>query len=563
MLARLTVENFALLKHVDLSFDGHFNVLTGETGAGKSIIIDAVKLVLGERANVADIRVGEAHAMVEAVFVMSEGHPVFRTIDDLGLEHDDQTIVLTRQIRSNGKNVCRVNRQIVTLGQFKSICSQLISIYGQHDYDELGDAATRLSLLDAMGDGAHQDLRAQVVTAYAQAQHSGRALKRALRKQAQLEKELTTLQERVEELAPLELKKGEEEELAQRYKQAAHSQDLYDAAFNAAGALYDAQGSVHEVLSDALERLKAVSQYDEQIKAYIRDLDSVRIVIDDTARDLEHYREGLDFDPVTLEAMDERLATLAKIRRKYQMDIDSLVDALADWKEKIDHFAGMDAEIADLRRAYARDRATYQSLAVKLHESREKLGATFSQLLITELADMAMDAVRFEVHFESFAGDASGTDTCLFMIAPNPGMPMRPLYEIASGGEMSRIMLAIKSILSGTSGVETLIFDEIDTGIGGMVLTTVADKLETLGQREQVICVTHAPSIAARADKNFFIQKQAQDGMTETHVEWLDSEESVVREIARMSGGQDEWQCALAERQRADKQFKETIATIR
>lgn len=551
MLARLTVDNFALLKHVDLSFDGRFNVLSGETGAGKSIIIDAVKLVLGERANVADIRVGEDHALVEAVFVMAEGHAVFQTLDDLGLEHDDQTVVLTRQIRENGKNVCRVNRQIVTLNQFKTICAQLISIYGQHDYDELGDPAIRLSLLDTMGDMAHQELRAQVVAAYAQAQQSGRALKRALRQQAKLEKELAALDERVEELAPLELKKGEEEELAQRYKQAAHSQDLYDAAFAAAGALYDAQGSVHEVLTDALERLKAVSQYDEQVKSYVRELESVRIVIDDTARDLEHYREGIDFDPASLEAMDERLAQLAKLRRKYQMDIDSLVDALAEWKEKINHFAGMDADIADLRKAYSRDRAAYTELAESLHDSRERLGKEFSSRLISELADMAMEAVRFEVRFERFAGDASGTDTCLFMIAPNPGMPLRPLYDIASGGEMSRIMLAIKSILSGAGNVETLIFDEIDTGIGGLVLTTVADKLEQLGEHEQVICVTHAPIIAARADRNFYIEKSAVDGLTETHLTVLDTEDAVISEIARMSGSQDEWQREHAARLRA------------
>ena len=547
MLARLTVDNFALLKHVDLSFDARFNVLSGETGAGKSIIIDAVKLVLGERANVADIRVGEDHALVEAVFVMAEGHSAFQTLDDLGLEHDGQTIVLTRQVRTNGKNVCRVNRQIVTLSQFKSICAQLISIYGQHDYDELGDAATRLALLDAMGDMAHQDLRAQVVAAYAQAQQSGRTLKRALRQQAKLEQELSALEERVEELAPLDLKKGEEEALAQRYKQAAHSQDLYDAAYAASGALYDAQGSVHEVLTDALERLKAVAQYDEQVKAYVRDLEGVRIVIDDTARDLEHYREGIDFDPATLEAMDARLAQLAKLRRKYQMDIDTLVDALAEWKEKIDHFAGMDA--------YASDRAAYTALADKLHASRERLGAEFSRRLTAELADMAMEAVRFEVRFERFAGDASGTDTCLFMIAPNPGMPLRPLYDIASGGEMSRIMLAIKTILSGAGGIETLIFDEIDTGIGGLVLTTVADKLEALGQHEQVICVTHAPSIAARGDRNFFIEKQAVNDLTETHVALLDSEDALVREIARMSGGTDQWQLEAAARLRAQKRF--------
>lgn len=561
MLARLTVENFALLKHVDLSFDGHFNVLTGETGAGKSIIIDAVKLVLGERANVADIRVGEDHALVEAVFVMAEGHPVFQTMAELGLETADQTIVLTRQVRESGKNVCRVNRQIVTLSQFKSICAQLISIYGQHDYDELGDGATRLALLDGIGDATHQALRAEVAAAYQQAQKSGRALKRAMRQAAQLQQEMETLSQNVEELAPLALEKGEEASLDQRFKQAAHAQDLHDAAYAAASGLYEAQGSAHEVLTDVLERLKAVVPYDERIKAYCKDLEEVLIVVDDMARDLEDYREQVDFDPEQLNAMNDRLALLSRLRKKYQMDTDDLVDALAGWREKLDHFENIDATLDALRKTYQKDRQAYVALADALHTQREALGKVFCQRLLAELSDMAMKEARFEVQLTPFSGDASGTDECVFMIAPNPGMPMRPLYDIASGGEMSRIMLAIKSILSGTSGVETLIFDEIDTGIGGMVLTTVADKLENLGQREQVICVTHAPSIAARADKNFHIQKRAEDGMTETHVEWLATEAAVVAEVARMSGGHDEWQIALAERQRAQKRHKDTVTT--
>ena len=215
----------------------------------------------------------------------------------------------------------------------------------------------------------------------------------------------------------------------------------------------------------------------------------------------------------------------------------------------------MDDTLADLRQTYARDRAAFTALADKLHESRVKLGEAFSARLISELSDMAMETVRFEVHFERFSGDASGSDTCLFMIAPNPGMPLRPLYDIASGGEMSRIMLAIKTILSGAGDVDTLIFDEIDTGIGGLVLTTVADKLEALGQREQVICVTHAPSIAARADRNFYIEKSAVDGITETNVTMLDSEEAVIREVARMSGSVDEWQMEHAKRLREAKKY--------
>lgn len=556
MLARLTVDNFALLKHVDLSFDSRFNVLSGETGAGKSIIIDAVKLVLGERANVADIRYNEEYALVEAVFVMTEGHPVFQTIDALGLETADQTIVLTRQVRSNGKNICRVNRQIVTLTQFKAICSQLISIYGQHDYDELGTQATRLSLLDEFGDASHQALLLQVSDAYEQAQRSGKLLKKAMRESARLEKEMATLRENVEELEPLGLQKGEEEELMQRYKQAVHSQDLYDAAYAVAGILYEAQESVHELMTDALERLKAVAQYDLQMKAYSKELESALIVVDDTARELERYREQVDFDPQNLEKLNQRLSLISKLRKKYQMDSDSLVSSLAKWQKKLNNFDNADAKIEILKKQYQEDRHMYMNLAEKLHESRANLGKIFSERMIAELADMDMKEVQFRVDLDRFSGDARGTDIATFMISPNRGMPIRPLYDIASGGEMSRIMLAIKTILSGAGGIETLIFDEIDTGIGGMVLTTVADKLEELGQREQVICVTHAPSIAARADKNFFIKKSVENDMTETHVKELLTEEEIIAEVARMSGSQDEWQMEHAGRQRAQKKYQ-------
>lgn len=553
MLARLTVDNFALLKHVDLSFDSRFNVLSGETGAGKSIIIDAVKLVLGERANVADIRYHEEYALVEAVFVMSEGHPVFQTMDTLGLETADQTIVLTRQVRSNGKNVCRVNRQIVTLTQFKTICSQLISIYGQHDYDELGNQTTRLSLLDELGDESHQALLTQVANAYEQAKLSAKRLKKAVREAANIEKEMAAIRESVEELEPLDLHKGEEAELNQHYKQAAHSQDLYDASYAVVGILYDAQESVHEMLTEALERLKIVSQYDEQMKAYSKELESALIIVDDTARELERYREQVDFDPQNLEKMNQRLSLISKLRKKYQMDSDSLVDALSQWQEKIMSYDNTDAEIARLKKKYQEDHRIYMNFANELHESRERLAAIFGERLVAELADMEMKEVQFRVDLDRFSGDATGTDIATFMISPNRGMPIRPLYDIASGGEMSRIMLAIKTILSGKGGIETLIFDEIDTGIGGLVLTTVADKLEELGLREQVICVTHAPSIAARADKNFYIKKYVENDMTETHVKELLSEEEIIAEVARMSGSQDEWQLEHATRQRAQK----------
>ncbi|MDO4281705.1 MAG: AAA family ATPase, partial [Peptococcaceae bacterium] len=410
MLQRLVIENFALLKHVDLSFCAHFNVLSGETGAGKSIIIDAVKLILGERANVADIRFGEDHARVEAEFSLAEGHPVLAAVDDLGIESLGTSLILTREVRASGKNVCRINRQMVTLSQFKGICSQLVSIYGQHDYDDLGDAANRLALLDDMGDEAHRALLRQVGEAYQQAQKSGKRMKRAMKEAAQLEKEMQTLQAYVEELEPLQIKKGEEDALSARFKQAAHAQDLYQAAYSASGALYESQSSVHEMMTDVIENLKAVSAYDPQIKEYLKELESARIAIDETARELEIYRENIDFDPHEVEMMNDRLALFTKLRKKYQMSPDALVDALAGWQQKIDTFSKMDGDIEELRKAYQRDRKNYMSLSQALHDSREKLGAVFSQRLVEELVDMAMQDVKFEVCFEEFSGDQTGTD---------------------------------------------------------------------------------------------------------------------------------------------------------
>lgn len=556
MLLRLSIKNYALLKHVELSFDERFNVLTGETGAGKSIIIDAVKLILGERANAADIRYGEDQAVVEATFELAPNHSAFAMMDELGLERADNTIVLTRQMKANGKNTCRINRQVVTLGQFKEICSKLISIYGQHDYDELGEASVRLALLDDLGDSHHQALKEEVEEAYQKARVSGRLFKKTLRDAKKKEAEIEGYKRELEELDEYQLKRGEEEEISTRFTQAAHAQDLYDATYAATAILYDEQGSVHEQLTDALARLKAVEKYDEQLSPMIEALTEALIVVDDTNRDIESYRSGVDFDPHLIEKWDKRLALFAKLEKKYKMDVESLINTMDEWRAACDAYANIDDEIAALQKRYKQDKKAYENLAEKLHESREKLCAVFSERLIGELQDMEMKDVQFEVKLERFSGDATGTDEATFMIAPNKGMPMRPLYDIASGGEMSRIMLALKSILGGNSGIETLIFDEIDTGIGGMVLNTVADKLEELGQREQVICVTHAPSIAARGDKNFFIKKYVENDMTETHVIPLDTEDAIVKEIARMSGSQDDWQQEHAKRQRDMKRYK-------
>lgn len=556
MLRQLNIENFALLKHVNLTFEQGLNVLTGETGAGKSIIIDAVKLILGERANTADIRYGQDKAFVEAIFELKEDHSIFKTVEMLGLENIENTIVLSREVRSNGKNICRVNRQIVTLNQFKQFCAQIISIYGQHQYDELGDACTRLLLLDELGDANFQSLRHEVSKTHHRAKKSGQQLKKAIKNSAVLKEKITYYSEQLEELSPLQLKKGEEDELNKHFNQAAHAQDLYDISKGAYTALYAANDSVHGILTSVIEQLRYAQQYDSSIKTYHDDVNQALILLDEVSRELEHYNEKMDFDAERLQKMDERLVLFSKLRKKYGMNIDDLVDEIVTWQKEIESYENDSFEINTLKKIYQEDKQHYLALSEELHQRRVVIAESFSKKMIMELADMAMTDVKFDVIFEKFPGDQTGIDLVTFMISTNPGMPMRPLYDIASGGEMSRVMLAVKTILGGSTGIETLIFDEIDTGIGGIVLNAVADKLEELSCHEQVICVTHAPVIAAHADRHFYIHKEMNAGETITFVESLDSEEAVVAEIARMTGGQDQWQLDHARNLRKMKVFK-------
>lgn len=542
MLVQLSVKNFALLKHVDLLFSPKLNVLTGETGAGKSIIVDAVKLILGERANTADIRYEQEEAIVEAVFELDKEHIVIHKIEEMGIAIEDGLIILSRNIRSNGKNICRINRQIVTLTQFKEICSLLVSIYGQHDYDELGRPETRLAYLDYLGDDTFKQLQIEVAEAYKRARKSGAKVKKAVMQAHQLKEEQHQLEDRIDELEQLQLKKGEYEKLDQYFRQSVHAQELYRVAHGSRLYLYGESESLYDQLTNVIDQLKSVLKFDDTLEGPYKNLVEARIILEDVSRELGSYEDKMIFDPVEIDNIGKRLDALGKIQKKYQLSIDELLLKLEDWKEKLARIENIDDEIILLKEIYQKEKAAYDHAAERLHEMRESLAEQFSEKIIKELKDMSMENIRFEVKFEKGKGDATGFDLVDFMIAPNPGMPLRPLSETASGGEMSRVMLAIKSIVSGANDIDTLIFDEIDTGIGGEVLVAVADKLHYLSQQEQVICVTHAPVIAARAERNFFIHKEVEDGMTSTQVELLDSEEKVIQEIARMNGGHDQWQ---------------------
>lgn len=548
MLKELRVCDFALIRDIQLTFGTHLNVLSGETGAGKSIIVDAMKLLLGERANVRDIRAGQRQALVEGVFDVTAQSDVVRKIEELGLQAEP--LVLSREINASGKNTCRVNRRVVSLSQFRDIALDLVSIYGQHDYQALAQQEKQLSLLDSLGGKEHQCLREQTRQTYREAQRTGRALKKFIKVQKERAASMRYAENALDELLPLKLERGEEKEIGQAYQRAANRQALIEQTARAYALLYDDEDACYTRLGLAIDALKDAARVDERLLSLLPDLEEALISVGEISHDLAMYEA--DENAQDMDRLSARLSLQEELKRRYRCTIDELIDKMADWQKMLNEDATSADRLNELQSAYQLAKKSYAEAAGALHESRQEIAALFSERLLHELADLSMPHARFTVRFNEMTGTSDGYDDVCFELSANPGVPLAPLHEIASGGEMSRIMLAFKTILSDRTGTDTLIFDEIDTGIGGVTLNQVADKLATVARHEQVICVTHAAPIAARADHNFFIEKHTDGASTDVQVTALGEEETVF-ELARMLGGQDLWHLDYARQLREQR----------
>ncbi|MFM9413789.1 DNA repair protein RecN [Peptococcus simiae] len=547
MLEELTVQNFALLKELQLTFDHGLNVLTGETGAGKSIVVDAMGLLLGERANLRDIRYGCDSALVEGVFSVQPESRTAALAEDQGFT--TSPLILSREVRQNGHNTCRINGRQVTLTQYRALAHGLVSIYGQHDYLYWLAPDHQLILLDSLGDQAHQALLADVARAHQGTRQAARNLKKAMKDREADEKARQQARENLEDLRPLKLKVGEEAEVSARHGQLAKRMEIQTVLEEAYAMLYGDDTSAQSLLTLALDRLTEAARLDTGLVETVKDLKSALISVREGAQTVadEISRGG---SPAELEALSDRLATYYRLRQQYGLDPDDLINQMKAWEALLDREADDEADFEDLQAAYAAARSHYIQLAKALSESRHQVAGLLKDHLEKELADLAMPHARFEVAFSQGRAGSSGTDQVLFMLQANPGSPALPLHETASGGEMSRLMLAFKTLLTSQEDTETLIFDEIDTGIGGLTLAEVAKKLATVSRQAQVICVTHAPAIAAYADGHHLIEKHTDGTSTHTTVHTL-SEGETVEEIARMLGGQADWQLAHASEMRA------------
>ena len=555
------VKDFALIHHIEIEFNDEFNVLTGETGAGKSIIIDAVSLLLGARASSKDIRYGSKKAMVEGVFRTEPDEAMDRFLEEMGCEPDeDRQVILYRELSANGKNTCRINDRTVTLNHFKKIGQMLVNIYGQHDFQAISNRDNHLMLLDSMGDQAFLKAKEAMTEAY-------EAFAHAMKLQKQLEAQIEERAERLEflkfklrELDELDLKPGEEEQLEQDLNVLDHYEQIVTITESAHQVLYGERDSIYSKLTETVDGLNSVREFDPSFGEMAENLQNMIYLAEDYGLTLSGYASKMDFDPQKRDQMNERKYVLDKAKRKYNHSIDELIEEIAKLKEEVEQLENIDVEIDTQKTICAKKRKEYELFAKEVREMRKQLAEVLTEGLLEQLKQLSMKDTRFEVRFAEKAPSAQGMDQVEFFMSANPGQPLRELSEIASGGEMSRIMLAFKTVLAQHEKIGTLIFDEIDTGIGGNIVVKVAEKLSDVSRHAQVICVTHSPQIAALADRHFQIRKTVTETETHTSVIPLEGEQEIT-ELARMLGGEEEFQLQHArELKKAAKMHKENSA---
>ncbi|SFS59942.1 DNA repair protein RecN [Paenibacillus sp. 453mf] len=549
MLSTLSIRNLAVIEAVDVHFNSGFHVLTGETGAGKSIIIDALGLIAGGRGSADLIRYGCDKAEMEALFELSVQHPVWNTLSELGIQAEaDEHLVIRRELTVSGKSVSRINGQLVNLTMLREIGEQLINIHGQHEHQSLLRAEKHLGLLDTYGETIIRPIKikySEQYRAFVKVEKELRQLQESSQKAYQM---LDMYRFQLEEIAAAGLVPGEDESLAEERVKLSHSEKMMDSVSGAYELLHGSQGL--EAVSYAISKLEDINDYDHKgIHPILEQLQSAFYQLEDAAFQLRSYRDGIEFNPVRLSEVEERLNMITGLKRKYGESVESILQYYVQIERETDHLENKDERLEKLIAERNQLLEGLLETAEEMSEARKICAEELSNQVEQELKDLQMERTSMRAQI-SIMEDPKGVewkgkriritkhgiDNVEFLISPNPGEPLRPLGKIASGGEMSRIMLALKSIFARHDQIPVLIFDEVDTGVSGRAAQSIAEKLFLLSSTCQVFSITHLPQVACMADHQYLIEKNVHDERTMTQVESL-SEQGRVTELARMLGG--------------------------
>ncbi|QGP94060.1 DNA repair protein RecN [Neomoorella glycerini] len=558
MLQELQIENFALIESLQLDLEPGLTVLTGETGAGKSIIVDAVGLLVGARASAEYIRAGCERAVVRGLFQAANIPGLEEILAGFGVPVEaDGSLLLSREISRSGRHSCRVNGRSLTLSMYQTIGQMLVDIHGQHAYQSILRPASQMDLLD--GVAGLTELRAQVKELYLAWQNLQNDLAELGGDAAAGERQRDLLTYQLKEIAAANLSPGEDAELLREREILNNAARLAEGAAGIYAALFEEEGrAAYDRISQAAAELEAMAAIDAALKPWQNLLEAAAAQVEEVARGIRRYGEKLDYDPQRLKQLEERLELIKNLKRKYGADIPAILRYQAEAAAALEGLEQRVARAAALEKEIAAAEARYREAALRLRRQRLEAAQKLAAEITSVLHDLAMPAARVTIACtEASRPGPAGMDTITFLFQPNPGEGSRPLAQITSGGEMARVMLACKSILAGVDAVPTLIFDEIDAGVGGAAARAVARTLAAIGQRHQVLCITHSAQLAGVAGQHYRVAKVVQGGRTFTRVEKLQGE-ARVEELARLLSGEAspiarEHAVALLEQARAKK----------
>ena len=524
MITSLHIKNIGIIDEININLNEGFNVLTGETGAGKTLIIDSLQIIAGGRFSKEMIRRGENQSYVEMSLYLP----------NKGFEED--TVIVSREMNIKGKNLCKINGRLVTVSELKEFMKDVIDIHGQNDNQSILDNSTHISLIDGFADSEISNVKNEYTELYKEYQLTKKALNDNYGDDREKQRKLDLLKYEVEEIENANLKIGEEEEIEEKRKIISSSEKIVN---NLQEAEMQISENVIENLNIAIRSMEKIETYKEEYATLVGELKNAYYELQEAARDISSNREDIYFDEEEQKEIEERWDLIHSLKRKYGNTIEEILKYKEEKSEEINQIENLDEYILSLKKQKQKLEKQMLELANKMHLIREKYGEKLSAEINSELQDLEMKNAKFSVHFENNEEkdfNKDGLDKIEFMIQTNVGEEAKPLTKIASGGEMSRIMLAIKNVLADVDKIPVLIFDEIDTGISGIAANSTGEKMKSISKNHQVICVTHQASIAAKGDYNYYISKQVVNEKTSTKIKLL-SENEVINEIARISSG--------------------------
>ena len=530
MIKYISIRNFAIIEHTEIEFHDGLNIITGETGAGKSIVIEAVSLALGSRADTAFVRSGASKAVIQMVAEDSSG----------------REYILSREISAAGRSICRIDGEIVTLAQLSALSRQLADIHGQYDHQSLLDPAGHIHLLDSYESDAISPAKESVSLLYHQYTDLRSQLKQLLRAAADDSRQRDFMAFELQELEEADLQIGEAEQLEQEIHLLQNSESIFESLSGAYQVISESEYSALPALKLASDQVSSTEEFSPELQELAQRLSSLYYELEDISSDLRRQRDGITFSPEELDQKLARLDLLSRLMNKHGRDVEGLIEYREELAQRLENINDISGRQQALEKEIHKAGIALRGACNRLSDARRAAASSLQEKISLELSQLNFSDSRFSIEFrESDEFTEEGTDIVEFMISTNRGEPLKPLSKIASGGEMSRIMLAFKKIIGDYDGIPTMIFDEIDAGISGIAATVVGRKMREISRNHQIICITHLPQIAAFGDHHYRIQKTSDETATYTSVVLLDEEETVA-EIARLLGGETITETTLA-----------------